>query len=703
MKNLRVIIAAALLVILTVGGLAAPLALNQTDNRFGSVDNFDGLQVAQAGAEALCPDVAHKAFQNVDNKCDHLGRNRVCLAQPDITANVAGQGLNFSKPGDTTNIQPNQSYKLGGFDGAAGTWGALSMSLQANLPDSSDQNVALLAFGDVELSDASQPASDALATTISATRSVLMPTIGAVDTMLAPTQQARNTQIAQQNQAFNTQVYATSNAQGTQARGTLVAESTAISGTAYARSTTDSATIQAFLAGQNQTAQARATLQSARSQQTATIQYATVWAQSTSDDATTWARNTADVASRSQQDADVASTARAQDSKLYNTLSAPLPIPTYRPMQSFTLKTGPNVAACAGSPRNGVLIQTPPGKTIIRLVIDGVIFDASGTFFVEAQPGGNLSAYVVDGSLSVTASGVTQPVLSGMVVRVPIDADAQDSGAPQAASAYNPDDVKWLPLKSLPNNVKLASPRPALDNGSLISNTLGEACTNGLTAKNSTDNKDALAVPVGGQWKATAGTTATFSVSGNVQVQGIWKNYIALAPAGNGYAGPVEASAFAVSGTSTTLTYTFPKDISEFYVDVGVNPPGDVTLTVTCSRAPTAVPTETFTPTETNTVRPSSTPRPTRTPSPSATATRPRTKATVTITSAASGTPSLTSTLEASPTETVQPTDTLKPSDTPTDTPSPTDTPAPSDSPVPTDTPTQTPTIVLSPTGQEIF
>src|SRR5262249_1252343 len=148
--------------------------------------------------------------------------------------------------------------------------------------------------------------------------------------------------------------------------------------------------------------------------------------------------NIADVASRSQQEANAGSTARAQEGKLYNTLSAPLPIPVYRPMQALSLKTAPNNPACASAPRNEVLIQTPTGKTIIRLVCDGVIFDTSATVFVEAQPGGNLSAYVMDGSLSITASGVTQPALDGMVVRVPLDGDGQASGAPRPAVAYNP-------------------------------------------------------------------------------------------------------------------------------------------------------------------------------------------------------------------------------------------------------------------------
>ncbi|HLY28168.1 MAG TPA: hypothetical protein VKQ72_17615, partial [Aggregatilineales bacterium] len=285
----------------------------------------------------------------------------------------------------------------------------------------------------------------------------------------------------------------------------------------------------------------------------------------------------------------------------------------------------------------------------------------------------------------------------GMVVRVPLDSDAQPNGAPRPAVAYNPDDVKWLPLKSLPNSVKLASPRTSLNAGSLVSDELGEACTSGVNGNAPASDLTIVAVPVGRKWKAAAGTTATFSVSGSVQVQGPWKNYIALAPAGAGYAGPVEASAFAVSGTSTTLTYTFPKDIPEFYVDVGINPPGSVTLTVTCSKAPTAMPTETFTPTLTATARASHTARPSRTPSPSATATQPRSKATVAGTTAETVVPL------PSLTEAVEPTETPQPSDTATDTPIPTDTQAPTDTPVPTDTATQTPTVTPTATGQEII
>ena len=656
MKNSRKLLLVYSFILLVTIGLVAPTAVSYTN----------AANVAEAQAN-ICAQVVAKAFQNLDNRCNKLGRNKLCFANSSLQlqAQQGATGLVFERPGDTIDVKNVRSLKLAGFDAAAGTWGVAQFRLQADLPDTPlDQNVTMILFGDAEVTEASLPVSNLLATTVLATRTAAAPTISAADTSIAPTEQLRNTQIAAQDRAFNTQVYSTRNAQTTQTRAAISGTNTAQAGATQARATVEGATLQAFLNTQNKTAQARNTAQSGTAQAKNTAQAATLWAQSTSQDATQWAQNTLDAESRASQGTIQASTSQARDTKVYNTIAAPLPVPTYRNMQAFYLRTGAGPAPCAEAPRSGVLIQVPASQQIIRFSINEATIDLASTAFLVAEPNGMFFIYTLDGSTGVTAFGVTQAALAGMVIRIPLDASLKVSGPPQAAVAYDATALKRLPLKSLPKDIKLVSPRDTLGTGSLVSGELGEACVaGGVTGQNATIDSTVLALPVGKAWKATAGTTATFTVKGDLLIQGLWKNYIALAPAGAGYAKPVEASAFAVSGGSTSLTYTFTKDIPEFYVDVGVAPPGGVILSVTCQAAPTAQPSATATNSPTKTSSPTRTPRQSATasdtpvPSDSPTSTSSNT-ATVTDTATYTASPTNTNTATASPTITRLPSDT---------------------------------------------
>jgi hypothetical protein len=233
-----------------------------------------------------------------------------------------------------------------------------------------------------------------------------------------------------------------------------------------------------------------------------------------------------------------------------------------------------------------MLVQSPGGNTQVKMSVDGTTLQIGSTIFMTAQPNGKLSIYTIEGSVGVSAFNVTQPALAGMVVRVPLDANLRASGPPEAPVAYVLSDLQGLPLRALPRVIKIADPRDSVGSGSLVSSSVGDVCKTGsASAGNSTDGTDpyVVAVPVGGAWKATAGTTISVKVTGSLLVQGPWKNYIALAPAGAGLAGPVEASAFAISGGSTSLTYTFSKDNPRFYIDVGITTSGGVSATITCT------------------------------------------------------------------------------------------------------------------------
>jgi len=543
---------------------------------------------AQGQKPATCPDLVRKALQTVSGKCTNTGRNQVCYGNTALNAEAQeGAGaIKFAAPGDITDLKNIRSIKLSGLDTASQQWGIALLRAQANLPDTvRGQNVTMLLFGDVDITEASQTTTNAAGTAVLSTQTMYAPTISAADTLLAPTQQAFNTAIAGTQQYLSTRRYSTIDARSTIQNATALAQGTNQNGTAQSR-----------IASQNPTQQFQSTNQSG-----------TQIARSTAQDATVQARSTAQFVTRSAQETSQAATFFARSTSQYTTLVAPLPLPVYKPMQAFYFRSGIGEAACAEAPRNGILVQSPQGKQTIKLSVDEAIIEMGSTVFMTAQPGGKLAIYTLEGLVSVSAFGVTRQAPDGMVVRVPIDNNLRASGPPEPPVPYDLRDVQALPIRNIPVPIRIASPRAAVGAASLISTQLGEICGKGpVTAGGSTSARDVytVAVPVGGGWSVKAGTTITVSVTGSLLVQSVWKNYIALAPAGAGLAGPVEASAFAVSGGATTLTYTFTKDNPRFFIDVGITVPGGVTATVTCVNA--ATPASSLTPTVTSS--------PTRTP-----------------------------------------------------------------------------------------
>ncbi len=543
---------------------------------------------AQGQKPATCPDVVKKALQTVSGRCANTSRNQVCYGNPAINAEAqeGADSIKFAAPGDITDLKNIRSIKLTGLDAASQQWGIALLRAQANLPDTvRGQNVTMLLLGDVDIMEASQTTTSAAGTAVLSTQTAYAPTINAADTQIAPTQQFFNTAIAGTQQYLSTQRYSTIDARSTIQNATALAQGTSQNGTAQSR-----------IASQNPTQQFQSTIQSG-----------TQIARSTALDATVQARSTAQFLTRSAQETSQAATLFARSTSQYTTLVAPLPLPVYKPMQAFYFRSGIGDVACAEAPRNGILVQSPQGKQTVKLSVDEAIIEMGSTVFMTAEPGGKLSIFTLEGLVSVSAFGVTQQAPDGMVVRVPIDNNLRASGPPEPPVPYDPKDVQALPIRNIPIPIKIASPRAAVGAGSLISTQLGEVCGKGsVTAGNSTTlprNFYTVAVPVGGGWSVKAGTTITVSVTGSLLVQSIWKNYIALAPAGAGLAGPVEASAFAVSGGATTLTYTFTKDNPRFFIDVGITVPGGVTATITCTSAPVSAtsPSPSLTPSPSNT------------------------------------------------------------------------------------------------------
>jgi len=114
---------------------------------------------------------------------------------------------------------------------------------------------------------------------------------------------------------------------------------------------------------------------------------------------------------------------------------------------------------------------------------------------------------------------------------------------------------------------------PPDSTNSLISELLGEVCGNGniQTSFNATSS-EALAYAVGGNWIATANTTATFAVQGAV-ARGEYGDVIRL----------IDSNGGIISGseTSESLTVTFDSDVT-FTTNISASRDNFVILTVTC-------------------------------------------------------------------------------------------------------------------------
>src|SRR5262249_25227811 len=223
------------------------------------------------------------------------------------------------------------------------------------------------------------------------------------------------------------------------------------------------------------------------------------------------------------------------------------------------------------------------------------------TAYLTATPNGDMEVYALEGAFSVTAKGVTQPALAGLVVGVPMDNTPNPAGPPTAPQAYNENDLLGLPVSLLPRQILPAKPRIIAVTGRLTSSTGGDICSKGSidVGANAPGGMEIVGLYVGGIWSADAGTTATFKASGNLRIQGPWRDYLILTtsgdPSATGDLADAEfddafssfAAAFAKSGSSDTLTYTFTRAREQFFVGVGVGAPGGVSVKVTCNNPPT--------------------------------------------------------------------------------------------------------------------
>ena len=130
----------------------------------------------------------------------------------------------------------------------------------------------------------------------------------------------------------------------------------------------------------------------------------------------------------------------------------------YNSMQAFYFRSGTDDAPCAEAPNSGILIQTPEGELEVALLMNEANIQLRATAFVQADPGENMTVYVIEGEATVEAEGVTRTLLPGTSVSVPLNEAGEAAGAPSEPVPYEISQLQALPLDLLERPVTVAEP-----------------------------------------------------------------------------------------------------------------------------------------------------------------------------------------------------------------------------------------------------
>ncbi|MDX2078972.1 MAG: hypothetical protein SFZ02_21245 [bacterium] len=102
-----------------------------------------------------CPIAVEEILVAVGDVCEDTGRNQVCYGNLEISATGRTDAFQLNDVGDIANLADMDNLSLSPLNEESGVWGVALMQLQANLPDTlPGQNVTMLAFGEVSLTNA---------------------------------------------------------------------------------------------------------------------------------------------------------------------------------------------------------------------------------------------------------------------------------------------------------------------------------------------------------------------------------------------------------------------------------------------------------------------------------------------------------------------------------------------------------------------
>src|SRR5579859_6398146 len=132
------------------------------------IQSLDVVQAKKYGYnQADCPALVKQAIDTVGSECSKAGRNKLCYGNSTIHAEFQPGAANvtFQSPGDMVDVSQIKQFTLGGMDTATNTWGVAEMKIKADLPNTDPtQAVTMILFGNVQLSDATADANQAVLT-----------------------------------------------------------------------------------------------------------------------------------------------------------------------------------------------------------------------------------------------------------------------------------------------------------------------------------------------------------------------------------------------------------------------------------------------------------------------------------------------------------------------------------------------------------
>lgn len=104
-----------------------------------------------------CSLIVQTALESTREVCDGTERNEACYGNTPLEAQPKPgvSNFTFNQQGDREEVADIQTLRLSSMNIETGAWGIALLELQASIPDSLPENVTMLLFGNVEISDAS--------------------------------------------------------------------------------------------------------------------------------------------------------------------------------------------------------------------------------------------------------------------------------------------------------------------------------------------------------------------------------------------------------------------------------------------------------------------------------------------------------------------------------------------------------------------
>lgn len=105
-----------------------------------------------------CPALARNTMEAVENVCQSTGRDQLCYGNINIEAapSADAEDFVFERQGDIARVADFETLRLKTLDIASEEWGVALMRVQASLPDEAPENVSILLFGNVEVTNQGQ-------------------------------------------------------------------------------------------------------------------------------------------------------------------------------------------------------------------------------------------------------------------------------------------------------------------------------------------------------------------------------------------------------------------------------------------------------------------------------------------------------------------------------------------------------------------